>query len=123
VEFRNLQQPFEQGASQALMEKVASDTVIDAAYDWLCMQQHHYHYNNDVWQVRRWWEEKKPLLQRQLLAGTYRFREQRLIRGTERTVELWSAMDALVLKALAIAPRPHGVHRLIPSPPSCPLNR
>ena len=53
--------------------------------------------------MRRWWAEKKPLLQAQLRAGTYRFREQQLIRGAERTVELWSAMDTLVLNAMAIA--------------------
>jgi hypothetical protein len=88
---------------RSLIKKVASDEVIDAAYRWLCERRQHYHYNNDVWQVRRWWTEKKPQLQAELLAGTYRFREQRLIRGEERTVELWAAMDALVLKALAIA--------------------
>lgn len=57
---------------------------------------------DNLWQVRRWWEEKKPELQAQLLTGRYRFRAQRLIRGAERTVELWGAMDALVLKAVAI---------------------
>ncbi|WP_299486254.1 reverse transcriptase/maturase family protein [Acaryochloris sp. IP29b_bin.137] len=41
-------------------------------------------------------------MQGQLLAGTYRFQAQRLIRGAERRVELWCALDALVLKALAI---------------------
>lgn len=82
--------------------QVASDTIIDRAYAWLCDQRQDYHPNNDVWQVRRWWDEKKPLLQAQLLAGTYRLREQRLIRGAEGRVELWSAMDALVLKALAL---------------------
>lgn len=87
---------------QGLITRVASDAVIDAAYAWLCERRQHYHHNNDVWQVRRWWAEKKPWLQAQLLAGTYRLWEQRLIRGAERTVELWAAMDALVLKALAI---------------------
>lgn len=48
MEFSNLQQPFEQGASQALVERVASDTAINAAYDWLCMQRQHDRYNNDV---------------------------------------------------------------------------
>ena len=86
----------------ALIWQVASDRVIDLAYGWLCKRRQHYHCNNEVWQVRRWWTETKPILQAQLLAGTYWFREQRLIRGSERTVELWHAMDALVLKALAI---------------------
>ena len=85
-----------------LIDRIASDDIIDRAYEWLCKARKDYHHNNDVWQVRRWWEEKKPILQDQLVAGKYRFRAQRLIRGKERIVELWYAMDALVLKALTI---------------------
>ncbi|WP_038019476.1 reverse transcriptase/maturase family protein [Synechococcus sp. PCC 7335] len=86
-----------------LIGRIASDEVIDRAYAWLSNARKDYHHNNDdVWQVRRWWTQKKPILQAQLLAGTYRFQEQRLIRGKERIVELWCAMDALVLKAMAI---------------------
>jgi hypothetical protein len=43
-----------------LMTQVASDAVMNATYEWLCERQHHYHHSNDVWQVRRWWAEKKP---------------------------------------------------------------
>jgi len=25
----------------------------------LCQRRQHHHYNSDVWQVRRWWGEKK----------------------------------------------------------------
>ncbi len=85
-----------------MIETIASDSIIDQAYTWLCRQRRHYHHNNDVWQVRRWWAEKKAILQAQIRSGNYRLREQQLIRGAERTVELWSAMDALVLKAIAI---------------------
>lgn len=85
-----------------MIETIASDSIIYQAYTWLCRQRRHYHYNNDVGQVRRWWAEKKPILQAQLRSGNYRLREQRLIRGAERTVELWSALDALVLKAVSI---------------------
>ena len=47
----------------SLIEQIASDEVIDAAYEWLCEKRKHYHFNSDVWQVRRWWHEKKPQLQ------------------------------------------------------------
>jgi len=30
-----------------LIEQVASDTVIDAAYEWLCERRHDYHHNID----------------------------------------------------------------------------
>ncbi len=85
-----------------LIERVTSDEVIDAAYEWLCNRRQHYHHNSDVWQLRRWWAEKKPLIVAQLRAGTYRFREQRCVRAQGEVKEIWSAQDALVLKALAI---------------------
>ncbi|MHC5939530.1 hypothetical protein, partial [Nostoc sp.] len=72
----------------SLIQRIASDEVIEQAFAWLCEKRQHYHYNADVWQVRRWWQEKKAVVQAQLLAGTYRFRELRLIRGKERVTEM-----------------------------------
>jgi RNA-directed DNA polymerase len=43
-----------------LIEHIASDETVDQAYAWLCKKRSHYHHNNDVWQVRRWWPELKP---------------------------------------------------------------
>ena len=37
-----------------------------------------------------------------LHAGSYRLSECRLVRGRKSTSEIWCAMDALVLKALAL---------------------
>ena len=85
-----------------LIARIASDDVLEQAYQWLCQKRSHYHFNGDVWQLRRWWTEKKAYIQKLLLAGQYRFRELRLIRGTDRDVEWWSSMDALVLKAIAL---------------------
>ncbi|MDJ0517023.1 MAG: reverse transcriptase/maturase family protein [Trichodesmium sp. MO_231.B1] len=85
-----------------LIEQVASDEAIDKAFDWLCQKRKDYHYNNDVWQLRRWWHEKKPKLIAQLLAGNFRFGEQRRVMSRGEVKEIWSAQDALVLKALAI---------------------
>ena len=86
----------------SLLDRLASDQVLTQAFRWLCETQAHYHHNDDVWHVRYWWVEQKPRLQAQLRAGSYRLSECRLVRGRERTSEIWSAMDALVLKALAI---------------------
>ncbi|NEQ65754.1 MAG: reverse transcriptase [Symploca sp. SIO2D2] len=85
-----------------MLEQIASDEVLEAAYQWLCDKPAHHHFNADVWQVRRWWHEKKPMLQQLLLSGSYQFRELRLFRGEDRRIECWSSMDALVLKAIAI---------------------
>ena len=90
-----------------LLDRLASDRVLTQAFRWLCETRTHYHHNNDVWHVRYWWAEQKPLLQAQLRAGQYRLSECRLVRGRERTSEIWSATDALVLKALAIVLNDH----------------
>lgn len=63
----------------------------------------HYHHNSDVWQLRRWWDEKKRVIVAQLREGRYRFREQRRVQARGDVKEIWAAQDALVLKALAIA--------------------
>ncbi|NET60801.1 MAG: reverse transcriptase [Symploca sp. SIO2E6] len=90
-----------------LIEKIASDEAIGAAYQWLCKKRQHYHPNADVWQLRRWWHEKMPILQAQILSGNYQFRELRLIRGEEKSIEWWSSLDALVLKAMTIVLTEH----------------
>ena len=85
-----------------LIARIASDDVLEQAYQWLCQKRSHYHFNGDIWQLRRWWSEKKAYIQKLLLAGQYRFRELRLIRGKDRDVEWWSSLDALVLKAISL---------------------
>ena len=90
-----------------LIERIASDKVIDAAFQWVCEKRAHHHFNSDVWQLRRWWTEKKPLLQQQLRSGSYQFRELRLFWGEDRLIEYWSSIDALVLKAISIVLTEH----------------
>lgn len=85
-----------------LIERLTSDEVIDAAYSWLCQRRRDYHHNNDVWHLRPWWSEKKPLLVEQLRAGTYRVRELRCLNSRGEVKHIWAARDALVLKALSI---------------------
>ena len=90
-----------------LIDLIASDHVIDTAYQWMCKKRAHHHFNSDVWQVRRWWHEKKPILQKLLLSGNYQFRELRQIQGEDHLIEFWSSQDALVLKAMSIVLTDH----------------
>ncbi|MHC4139177.1 MAG: reverse transcriptase/maturase family protein [Planctomycetota bacterium] len=85
-----------------LIQKVASDSVIDSAYDWLCKRRKGYSHNDEVWDIRFRWSEFKPHLQKTLLAGEYTISSQIVIKTPDRRTELWSAKDALVLKALSI---------------------
>jgi retron-type reverse transcriptase len=85
-----------------LIQKIASDYVIGTAYDWLCKRRKDYSHNDEVWDIRFRWSEVKPRLQKTLLAGEYTFSPQTKIRIPERTIELWNALDSIVLKAMAI---------------------
>ena len=85
----------------SLIDLIASDDVIDAAYQWLCEKRAHHHFNSDVWHLRQWWDEKKTLLQQQLREGTCQFRELRQFWGEDQLIEYWSSQDALVLKAMS----------------------
>jgi len=85
-----------------LIDEIASDEVINLAYAWLCKRRECYSHNQDVWNLRFHWETVRPELQANLRAGTYRLSSlHRIGRGVEK-IELWSALDALVLKAIAI---------------------
>ena len=90
-----------------LIEQIASDNVIDAAFEWLCEKRAHHHFNSDVWQVRRWWQQKKRLLQQQIRSGTYQFRVLRTFWSEGQYIEYWSSLDALVLKAMSIVLSEH----------------
>jgi hypothetical protein len=84
------------------LEEIASDSVLDEAYAWLCKRRENYSHNDEVWEVRFRWKEVKPWLQGQLLAGRYRFTPLRRIHRINDDLEIWSALDALLLKAMAI---------------------
>ncbi len=85
-----------------LIKKTASDSVIDSAYDWLCKRRSDYSHNDEVWDIRFRWSEFKPHLQKTLLAGEYTISSQIVINTPDRRTELWSAKDALVIKAISI---------------------
>lgn len=85
-----------------LMIEIASEAVLEQAYAWLCARRRDYSANDDVWNVRRRWVGLKVQLQAELRAGTYRFHPVRRFQTADGTVDVWAALDALVLKALAL---------------------
>jgi RNA-directed DNA polymerase len=81
---------------------------IDTAYDWLCRRRRNYSANSDVWWFRRNWLHEKQRIKHDLQSSSYRF--SLLSRVTLRDgdgADLWSARDALVLKALALVLAKH----------------
>ncbi len=85
-----------------LLTALASDATLDAAFAWLCKRRRDYPDHADVWDFRRHWPAEKARLQSDLSAGDFRFGLlDRITRADGDEIDLWSARDALVLKALA----------------------
>jgi hypothetical protein len=97
------------------MDEVASSAMLEAAFDWLCKHRVDYSGNADVWNVRFHWSEIKLQLQHNLLEGDYRFSPLRRVQAHGEWIELWAALDALVLKALAMVV----LNRRLDFPRSC----
>jgi RNA-directed DNA polymerase len=85
-----------------LIEHMTSDEVLNLAYAWLCQRRKDSGPNADVWDVRWQWDELRPRVQALLRTGQYRFSPTRRAWLDGEPIEIWSAQDALVLKALAI---------------------
>ncbi len=80
-----------------------TEDVIDQAYSWLCQQRKHHPSNSDIWDLRFHWMRKRQELLLELNAQTFCFSPLRKIRKANGDViHLWSAKDALVLKALSL---------------------
>ncbi len=87
----------------ALIDRLASDAVLNRAYAWLCRQRWRWPDAADVWSFRRDWRAEKARLQEELRSGRFRFGLlERITRESGEEIDLWSARDALVLKALAL---------------------
>ena len=80
-----------------MIEQLTSDDVPDSAYEWLCRRRRDYSANADVWALRRCWPREKEEIKGELLSLLTRI----TLKDGEDT-DLWSARNALVLKALAL---------------------
>ncbi len=91
-----------------ILAELTSDVVMDTAYDWLCRRRRAYPADADVWSLRRSWAEEKERIRTELIAGQYWFALlTRITLADGEEIDLWSARDALVLKALAIVLAKH----------------
>ena len=90
-----------------LLQTLTSEAVLEEAYAWLCRQRKGWPDSADVWDFRRHWRTEKARLQNELRSGTYQLgllSRATLANGEE--VDLWSARDALVMKALTLMLQP-----------------
>jgi len=94
---------------------LADDTLLERAFAWLCRQRKDWPAACDVWDLCARWPAAKAELQAELRAEEFRFGLlSRVSLPTGEEVDLWSARDALVLKALALV-----VGARLPFPPRC----
>ena len=81
---------------------------IDEAYTWLCKQRIHHPPNADIWYLHFYWHRERQQIVEELENQTYRFAPLDVIAKTNgKTIHLWSARDALVLKCLALSLPPY----------------
>ncbi len=100
--------------SSELIQKIASDSVIDTAYEWLCKKRKDYSHYDEVWDIRFRWAELKPYLQRRfcwfrLIAWieTFRFNLQDWTRIRSL---FWTIVSSCVGANLRVRPFDLGGH-------------
>ena len=84
-------------------ESWPTEPLLDDAFAWLCRRRRDYPADADVWTLRRRWPEERARLLADLVTGRYRFGLlSRVTLASGEQVDLWSARDAVVLKALTV---------------------
>jgi hypothetical protein len=90
---------------------IVTDEILDAAYTWLCKRRKDWSASADVWRFRQNWLQEKERLREELLTGTYEIELLNRItldrNGQQEDIDLWSARDAWVMKALSLALQQH----------------
>ena len=84
----------------------ACNAMIEKAYHLICTDRTERSHNNSIWDLRIHWSSIKPQLQRQLSAGLYRLSPLQSYTIQDECISSWTAMDAVVLKALSLALQP-----------------
>jgi RNA-directed DNA polymerase len=86
-----------------LVKQLIDDAVLDSAFNWMCDRRREYSGNSDVWSFRRGWPVQKQSIKQELAAGDFRFGLlRRITKADGSECDLWSARDAVVLKALTV---------------------
>ncbi|MCP4176663.1 MAG: reverse transcriptase [bacterium] len=79
-----------------------TEKQIQKAFDKVCHRRKEYSCNNDIWDLRHNWKERKSELLDKLNDGTYRFDSAKEFTLDEERFEIWSSVDAIVIETLTI---------------------
>ena len=92
---------------QRLIEKVCSNDTLEQAFLWVQKRRVNYSHNSDIWDLCWRWKAVKQELQAELPAGRYHLSPLKEYRFPDGNRAVWSAQDAVVLKALTIVLEPY----------------
>ena len=85
---------------------LATADFLNEAWEWLCKRRRNYPPSADIWWLRQHWASEKRKLIQLLSSEEYQFEPlQQVTKSDGEIIELWSARDALVLKALTLVLR------------------
>jgi len=76
---------------------------LQLAFAWACKQRADYSHNADIWTIRYHWDRIQKTLPSVLNSGRYLFSPLKQMRFADGSIkDIWSALDAIVLKTVAI---------------------
>lgn len=85
-----------------LIDEIATDAVLDQAYQWICKSRKDAGHNNSVWDLRFNWDKIKITLIKELRDNSYHLSPLCRYSIEDQFLDCWDARDAVVLKAIAI---------------------
>ncbi|MBU2705442.1 hypothetical protein KCM76_05595 [Zooshikella marina] len=86
----------------SLIHQLASDEIIDEAFEWLCKSRKDSHYNNSEWHSRFHWQTIKHIIQKRLTGRDYHFHHVNPAKKDRQCIGVRNAQDALDQKAITL---------------------
>lgn len=84
-----------------LLQQITHPDNLQQAFQWLCARRKDYSPNSDVWDFRRHWDDQRASITEAIQTGRYQFDPVSLYAVEHQIRSVWSARDALVLRATA----------------------
>ena len=91
-----------------LIDRIVASENMQASCKWLAIRRKDSHHNNDYWHLCHHRQELEPKIIEQVRNGSYLFSPCKQYNGCS----VWSAEDALVIKAIALVLTEHLCPRL-----------
>ncbi len=79
-----------------------TNNILQKAYEHVVLRRKNYSSNADIWDLRMNWKLEKERIKYKILNGNYRFNVVKEINIDNEIIQLWSAADAIVIKALEL---------------------